>query len=151
MKSNGNNVISCKLRELLSRFALKRLAKSLCRATEASDEAGDEILYGLPGVFTVELQAPGARVRLIKEARTLRIMDHSEKSSITMTIRFEDNAVVDDVDARECTMQKALAEGRMTFAGKTSYLAALLRANAAGDKFMLPNDEYRELYGNNEE
>ena len=151
MKTNSDSVISRKIQRALAGFSLNRLAKALCLCTEACDEAGDAILYGLPGVFSMELQSPDASARLIKEARALRQMKNSEKSDILLTIRFEDLAVVGDINARECTIQKALSEGRATFAGKTKHLAAVLRAGAAGDKERLPSEEYFELYGKKKE
>jgi len=140
-----------KITDALAAFSLKRLARAFCVATAASQEAGDEILYGLPGVFSMEIRAAGASVRLIKEASRLRIMKKSEKSETLLRIQLEDLAVLGDIIGRECTLQKALAEGRMTFTGKTNHLAALLRAGAEGDKAVLPNEEYYELYGKKKE
>jgi len=154
MKNNDSktqNGISRKLRDAIAAFSLKRLARALCLGTVASEEASDEILYGLPGIFSMEISAAGARVRLIKEANTLRIMRSSEKSEPLLRLHLEDLAVLGDIVGRECTLQKALAEGRMTFAGKTTHLATIMRASAAGDKTVLPNEEYCELYGKKKE
>ena len=148
-KANGG--LSRKISALFAGIALRRLVGALCRAGEASERAGDEILYGLPGIFTVEFEAPNAKVRLIKEGNLLRTMKRTEISDVTIKIRLEDLAVLGDIVARECTMQRALAEGRLTYAGKTAHLAALIRAGAEGDRALLPNEEYRELYGKNRE
>lgn len=140
-----------RIKRLFAAIGLRRLAGTLCLATTSSEEAGDEVLYHLPGIFTLEIEAPEANVRLIKEAHTLRILKKSEKSVTTLRIRLEDLAILGDIVAKECTLQKALAEGRMTFSGKTKYLAALLRAGAAGDKRNLTSGEYAELYGKRKE
>ncbi|MBP5610573.1 MAG: hypothetical protein J6X72_04465 [Clostridia bacterium] len=148
-KVNGG--LSRKISALFAGIALRRLAGALCHAGEASQRAGDEILYGLPGVFTVELEAPNAKVRLIKEANVFRVLKKAETSDVSLRIRLEDLAVLGDIVAGECTLQRALAEGRLTYAGKTAHLAALIRAGAEGDRALLPNEEYRELYGKKRE
>ena len=150
-KTNANGGLARKIRDTIAAIILRRIAGALCRATLASDAAGDEILYGLPGVFSMEIRAERSSIRLIKEARSLRVMKKSEKSDILLTIKLEDLAVAGDITGRECSMQKALAEGRLTFAGKTKHFAAIIRASAAGDKTILPNEEYYELYGKNKE
>ena len=150
-KQNANGGFSRKINKAVATLALRRLAGALCNSTIASDEAGDEILYGLPGVFSMELIASDARVRLIKEARALRVMKKAEKSAVLLRIKLEDLAVVSDITARECTLQKAFSEGRLTFSGKTKYLATVMRASAAGDKLLLTSDEYYELYGKKKE
>lgn len=148
-KTNGG--LSRKITALFAGIALRRLVGALCRAGEASERAGDEILYGLPGVFTVEFEAPNAKVRLIKEGNLLRTMKKTERSDVSLRIRLEDLAVLGDIVSEECTLQRALAEGRMTYAGKTAHLAALIRAGAEGDRVILPKEEYEELYGKKRE
>jgi len=138
-------------KSLLTRFALFRLASALCHGTVVDKEAGREVLYGLPGVFSMTITAGGQKVRLLKEADTFRRMKSSEISDNLLTICFNDVTALGDVVSHECTMHKALAEGRLSFTGKTSYLAVLLRASAAGDKTLLTPEEYEELYREGEE
>lgn len=149
--SDNKGGLARKATAFLAAFSLRRLAGALCRAGGSAEAAADEILYGLPGVFAMSIEAPGAVLRLIKEAGTFRIMKKAEKSELLLRIRFEDLSVLGDVVGRECTMQRALSEGRLTFAGKTKYLAAVMRASAAGDKALLPNEDYYQLYGKKRE
>jgi len=148
-KANGG--LSRRITALFAGIALRRLVGALCRAGEASERAGDEILYGLPGIFTIEFEAPNAKIRLIKEANVFRVLKKAEKSDVSLRIRLEDLAVLGDIVARECTLQRALAEGRLTYAGKTKHLAAVIRASAEGDRQLLPKEEYNELYGKERE
>ena len=149
--SDTKSGFTAKIRAVVVTYALKRLANDLCLGVTASPEAGEEILYRLPGVFAMEISAAGESVRLIKEANTLRTMKKSETSDILLHIRLEDIAVLGDIVSRECTLQKAFAEGRLTFTGETKHFATVLRAGAAGDKAILPNEEYFELYGKKKE
>ena len=149
--SNANGGIGRKIRNLFASLLLRRLAGALCQATQRSERASDEILYALPGVFSMEITAPCARITLIKEAGRLRIQDRSEKSDVLLTLCFHDLASVGDVVGRECTFQKALAEGRMSFCGKTKHLNAIMRASAFGDGEILSAEEYRYLYGKDRE
>ena len=148
---NANGGIGRKIRNLFASLLLRRLAGALCQATQRSEKASDEILYALPGVFSMEITAPGARIILIKEAGRLRILDRSEKSEVLLTLCIHDLASVGDVVGRECTLQKALAEGRMSFGGKTGHLNAIMRASAFGDGEILSAEEYRYLYGKDRE
>ena len=131
---------------ILSRQALKRLTKRYCFAVSLSRDASQEILRGLPGVFSMTLQTKDAKLRLIKEADTFRIMKASERSDNLLTIQFEDATILGEIISGECTMQKALSERRMTFAGKTKYLAVFLRAGAQGDKEAISSEDYPDLY-----
>lgn len=149
--SNAKGGFTRKIRSIVVKYALNRLAHDLCLGVSTSKEAGDEILYGLPGIFTMEISAADESVRIIKEANTLRTMKTSEASDVLLRIKLEDIALLGDIVGRECTLQKAFAEGRMTFIGETKHLATILRAGAAGDKAILPNEEYFELYGKKKE
>ena len=152
MKSTERTRI-CKaglIKKFFVRHALKKRAKFLVRATERSEVAAKEVLYSLPGVFSMKLVAGGAEVRLIKEADQLRLMNSSEKSDVLLIIGFEDLAILGDLAAGDVTLQKAFAEGRATFSGKTKYFASVMRVNAEGDKALLGAGAYAELYGKDE-
>ena len=136
--------------KIFARHALRRCACFLVRATERCEAAAKEVLYDLPGVFAMSLVAAGEEVRLIKEADCFRIMKKAERSDVLLSIRFEDLAILGDLTARECTMQKALAERRLTCFGKIGYLATVMRVSAEGDKALLGEGAYEELYGKGE-
>jgi len=129
------------------RVGLLMRAKHLVQATKKSETAKKEILYRLPGVFSMRLRAGKEEVRLIKEADELRIMKKTEKSVILLSINFEDNAELGDVMFHETTMPRALSEGRVHFDGAPKYMGVILRVDHEGDKCVLSNDKYAELYG----
>ena len=137
----------CFLKRMLSRRALSRLAKALVCASKGSVAAGDGILYGLPGVFSLRLDYRGEHVRLIKEANEFRMMEKSEKSEVLLSIEVMDAAALADLYFHNATWQKVYAEGRMTFAGKTKYATLVMRIMAEGDKACLAPKKIRELYG----
>ena len=135
------------LKRMLSHKALRRLAKALVRASEKSVGAGDEILYGLPGVFSMQLVYQDQSVRLIKEANALRVMEKSEKSDVLLCVRVTDKAALADLYFHNATWQKVYAEGRLVFAGKVKYASLLMRIIAACEKDCLPPQKIHELYG----
>ena len=137
----------CPLRALLRRLALKRIAKALVLASEKSAVVGDDILYRLPGVFALSVTYQETSVRLIKEANAFRIMKDAEKSVILLSVTITDQAALEELSEKRATWQKVYAEGRITFAGKEKYAALFLRAAAEGDKAILSEKQYRELYG----
>ena len=151
MNTQNEKGFKAKIVKCIARHALKRLVSHYLRGVQMSREAAQELLHGLPGVFSMTLSAGEASLRLIKEADTFRIMENAERCENLLTINFEDLTVLGEIVSRECTMQKALSERRLTFTGKTHYLTVFLRAGAAGDKAALPNEEYVELYGNKTE
>ena len=122
-------------------------AKALVRASEKSVGAGDEILYGLPGVFSMQLVYQDQSVRLIKEANALRVMEKSEKSDVLLCVRVTDKAALADLYFHNATWQKVYAEGRLVFAGKVKYASLLMRIIAACEKDCLPPQKIHELYG----
>ena len=137
----------CPLRKLFRQVALKRVAKALVVASESSVAAGDDILYRLPGVFSLMISYEGSSVRLIKEANAFRIMGPSEKSEVLLAVTIADSAALGDLMFRSATWQKVYAEGRATFAGKVKYATLLLRVAAEGDKATLSPEKYQALYG----
>ena len=94
--------------KILAKQALKRFVKRYCIGLKLSRDAAQEILHGLPGVFSMTLQAGNASLRLIKEADTFRIMRKPEKSANLLTLQFEDLVVLDEIVSAKCTIQKAL-------------------------------------------
>ena len=134
-------------KRMLSHAALRKLAKALVRASEKSECAGDEILYGLPGVFSMDLTYQDQSVRLIKEANAFRIMKPSEKSEVSLSAIVTDEAALADLKFKRATWQKVYSEGRVVFAGKIKYAALFMRVMAEGDKASLPAKKYQELYG----
>ena len=134
-------------KRMLSHAALRKLAKALVRASEKSESAGDEILYGLPGVFSMDLAYQDQSVRLIKEANALRVMEKSEKSEVFLSVRVTDKAALSDLYFHNATWQKVYAEGRLIFAGKVKYASLLMRIIAACEKDCLPPQKIHELYG----
>ena len=141
---------SCRLspiKRLFRKIALNKIAKSLVRTTQASRTAGDEVLYRLPGVFSMRIEYKDSFVRLIKEANELRIMENSEKSEVLLSVTIADKAALGDLAFRSATWQKVYAEGRLTFGGKEKYASLLIRIAAEGDKLALDPGEYQNLYG----
>jgi len=142
-KRYGDNPI----KRFLRRAALSRVAKSLVNASIVGEGAGDDILYRLPGVFTMSISYHGQTFRLIKEANEFRIMKPSEKSDVLLEITLTDGVALAELYLHISTWQKIYAEGRMTFAGKTKYLTLVMRVAAARDKGCLPPNKYEQLYG----
>ena len=138
-------------RRFAGKCALRRMAKLFVRATQRSDAAKKAVLYGLPGVFSASITFEGNSMRLIKEADEFRIMKKSEKSEILLYIDFRDTESIAEVAARETNLNRVFAAGRMTFRGKTRYLAAMMRAFVEGDKATLSEEDYAELYGGEKE
>ena len=124
-----------------------KIAKTLARASENSENAGDDVLYRLPGVFSLSLVYRGEVVRLIKEANAFRIMKPSEKSEVSLSAIVTDEAALADLKFKRATWQKVYSEGRVVFAGKIKYAALFMRVMAEGDKASLPAKKYQELYG----
>ena len=137
----------CPSRKLFRRIALKKVAKALVFASESSVAAGDDILYRLPGVFSLMISYEDSFVRLIKEGNAFRIMKLSEKSEVLLSVTIADAAALCDLAFRSATWQKVYAEGRATFAGKMSYATLLIRVAAEGDKAALSPEKYEALYG----
>ncbi len=137
----------CPLKRLFARSALMKIAKTLARASENSENAGDDVLYRLPGVFSLSLVYRGEVVRLIKEANAFRIMKPSEKSEVSLSAIVTDEAALADLKFKRATWQKVYSEGRVVFAGKIKYAALFMRVMAEGDKASLPAKKYQELYG----
>lgn len=137
----------CPLKRLFARSALMKIAKTLARASENSENAGDDVLYRLPGVFSLSLVYRDEVVRLIKEANAFRIMKPSEKSEVSLSAIVTDEAALADLKFKRATWQKLYAEGRVVFAGKIKYAALFMRVMAEGDKASLPAKKYQELYG----
>ncbi len=137
----------CPLRGPFRRLALKRIAKALVLASEKSMVVGDDILYRLPGVFSLSINYQGASVRLIKEGNAFRIMENAENSVILLSVTITDTAALNDLSHKKATWQKLYAEGRIAFAGKEKFASLFLRAAAEGDKATLGERQYRELYG----
>ena len=135
------------LKRMLAAHALGKYAKELVKASERSETAGDEILFHLPGVFCFSLCYRGESVRLIKEANAFRVMKKSEKSEPLLCVKIEDAAVLCDIYSHRATLQKASAEGRVTFGGKIKYATLVMRVSAEGDKATLNKKQYQELYG----
>ena len=137
----------CPLKRLFARSALMKIAKTLARASENSENAGDDVLYRLPGVFSLSLVYRGEVVRLIKEANAFRIMKPSEKSEVSLSAIVTDEAALADLKFKRATWQKVYSEGRVVFAGKIKYAALFMRVMAEGDKASLPAKKCQELYG----
>ena len=112
-----------------------------------STAAGDDLLYGLPGVFVMRISYRDSYVRLIKEANALRIMKDSEKSDVLLSAEILDEAALGDLSFHTVTWQKAYAEGRVRFAGKAKYAAVIVRVAKAGDQAELSQKKYQNLYG----
>ena len=134
-------------RGALAALALRSRAKYLVRASKESREAAKDILRTLPGVFSMTLTAGTHSIRLIKEADQFRIMKKSEKSDIILDIEFRDLCALLEAAAKQVTMQKLLAENRLTFRGRTQYFAALMRVYSDGDRVLCSESQYLELYG----
>ena len=143
IKVQGN----CPLKRLFRRVALSRIAKALVRASKESTAAGDDILYRLPGVFSLRIAYKDAFVRLIKEGNEFRLMETSEKSEELLSVTLTDAAALADVAFHAATWQKIYAEGRMTFAGKIKYASLLMRIAALGYKACLSAKKNQDLYG----
>jgi len=143
--------IKVRKRNLMARIyirrALKKIANELVNAAERGVGAGDEVLYRLPGVFSMSISYHDLGIRLIKEANAFRIMEKSEKSEESLSIKILDLAALTDLREHKATWQKLYAEGRLVFAGKVEYAAAIIRVIAAGDKVCLRGKKYRNLYG----
>ena len=118
----------------LTALVLGRIANALVVATKKSQSAGDELLYRLPGVFSMTISYGGRRVRLIKEANTFRIMEKSEKSDILLAVEFADGAALCDVFQAKATWAKILSEGRLRLSGNVNYAAVFLRVAAESDR-----------------
>ena len=131
------------------RLGLLLRAKHLVRASKESAEAKREILYDLPGVFSMILRAGRAEIRLIKEADELRIMNRSEKSNPRLIITFNDYAALGDLVGRETTLPKLLSEKRVTYLGAPKYCNVILRVDHEGDKLNLSDEKFAEFYGEN--
>ena len=110
MNTQNEKAFKAKIVKCIARHALKRLVSHYLRGVQMSREAAQELLHGLPGVFSMTLSAGEASPRLIKEADTFRIMENSERCENLLTINFEDLTVLGEIVSRECTMQKALSE-----------------------------------------
>ncbi len=130
-----------------ARSALKKIAGYLARASKTSEKVGDDVLYHLPGVFSLGVSYGGESVRLIKEANSFRIMKSSEKSDVSLIATVVDAAAIRDICTHKASWQKLYAEGRVTFAGKIKYATLFMRVMAEGDKAFLPAKKYQELYG----
>lgn len=137
----------CPLKRLFVKSALGKIAKELARASEKIENAGDDVLYRLPGVFSMSLVCGGQVVRLIKEANAFRVMKSSEKSEVSLSAKVTDEAALADLCSKKATWQKVYSEGRIVFAGKMKYATLFMRVMAEGDKAFLSAKKYLELYG----
>lgn len=135
------------LKRLLRRIALSRLAKALVRASKESKGAGDDILYRLPGVFSMRIAYKDVFVRLIKEGNEFRILGSSEKSEELLSVVLSDGVALAELTFHASTWQKIYAEGRVAFAGKVKFAAVFVRIAAHRDKDCLSSESYRDLYG----
>lgn len=135
------------LKRWFRRNALQKISKALVLASEQSSAVGDDILYGLPGVFSFCISYKGECVRLIKEANSFRIMKPSEKSEVLLSIEPLDDAALGDLCLGGATWHKLYAEGRVSFAGKIKYATVFMRVAAEGDRFRMSEKNYQDLYG----
>lgn len=131
------------------KFGLLLVAKHLVRATKESAETQREILYDLPGVFSMSLSVGNTAVRLIKEADELRIMKRSERSATLLEMVFTDYAALGDLVTREVTLSKLLSENRLRYAGAPKHFGVIARAIREGDKLALSDEKFAENYGKN--
>ena len=128
-------------------YALKKLAKLFVRATKESKSAGTELLYKLPGVFSISIRYGDRKVRLIKEADEFRILGAKERARETLAMILTDPVILGELCAHEATWQKALAENRLVFKGKSAHLASIMRIAEESDKVACSQGEYESLYG----
>ena len=133
-------------KRLMSKIALKKLATNLVLATQKSKEAGKDVLYSLPGVFSMKLVYGEYEVRLIKEADELRLMDSSEISDILLTIEPVDAGILADLYTHNTTLQHALAENRVRILGKSKYAATILRVSTQADALVCSKKTLQKLY-----
>ena len=130
----------------VAKVELLRFAKRLVKYTEKSENAKLELLYSLPGIFAMELRFLGAKVRIIKEGATFRIMDRSEKSRNLLTVTINDGSVLKKLTSGNLTACRAAAEGRLTFKGSTAFFCVFMRVCRFGDKELLSESRYAEAY-----
>lgn len=133
-------------KRLIQSLAVKKLAKNLVLATKKSTAAAKDVLYTLPGVFSMKIVYGDKEVRLIKEADELRIMESSEISDILLTIEPADAGILADLYTHQTTLQHALAENRVHLFGKTKYAATIVRVSAEADKLTCSKKTLQNLY-----
>ena len=138
------------IKSILLHFRLKKVAKALVRGASKSKAASAEILYSLPGVFSMSIVYGLQKVRLIKEADELRIMDTSEKAKNLLTLELRDERILSELSSHEVTWQKAISEHRISFVGKTRFLTCLMRVAAEADRVVCSESKYDALYGKKE-
>lgn len=132
-------------KRLLSKIALKKLASNLVLASQKSKEAAKDVLYTLPGVFSMTLVYGTYQIRLIKEADEFRIMDSSEVSENLLTLEPIDAGILADLYTHRTTLQHALAENRVRLVGKTKYAATIVRVSAQADKLVCSKKQLQKL------
>ena len=134
-------------RDFYAGFGLKKKAAAIVKATERDERAKKEVLQALPGVFSMILEAGESSVHLIKEGNALRIMEKSEKSDVLLSIAFEDVGGEREIFSGKTTLSKLFSEGRLSYKGRTSFFAALMRIDAVSDDILLSEKKKTELYG----
>ena len=125
---------------------LRRYANRVIKYTQKSEGAKLEMLFSLPGIFAMEFRFLRAKVRLIKEGDAFRVMERSEKSRNLLTVTITDASALKKMIAGKLTIHRALAEGRLTFAGSTAFFCVLTRICNEGDKVLLSDSRYQEAY-----
>lgn len=131
---------------LVKKAELILFAKRVVRATEKCEKAKLDLLYSLPGVFSLELACGGASIRLIKEADTFRIMEKSERSVILLRVIFSDRGSERALLYKKASLCRLLAEGRILYFGKSKYMSVLTRVSEEGDRAFLSENKRNELY-----
>lgn len=119
-----------RLTDLLVFYWIRTRARAFVRATKKSKKAAKDLLYGVPGVFSLRLAAGRQSVRLIKEADEFRIMKKSEKCAKMLTISFADRAVLGEISSGEISLHRAFAEQRISVSGLTAEFAVMARIHA---------------------
>ncbi|MBP5405347.1 MAG: hypothetical protein J6Y74_05340 [Clostridia bacterium] len=126
---------------------LRKWAEALVFATQHSDAAKAEVLYGLPGVFSMSLQAGGKSLRLIKEGDSFRILKSSEISDVLLSIRLEDRGAEEDIIEGRASLAKLFSEGRVTYRGSGKSFNCVMRIDCVSDKLRLSERKRKDLYG----
>ncbi|GEM_PF-3178752 len=126
---------------------LRKKAEALVFATQRNDAAKAEVLYGLPGVFSMVLQAGGKSLRLIKEGESFRILKSSEISDILLSIKLEDRGAEEDLLKGDASFAKLFSEGRVTYRGSSKMFNCIMRIDCISDELRLSGRKRRDLYG----
>ena len=126
---------------------LKKKAEALVFATQHSDAAKAEVLYGLPGVFSMSLHAGEKSLRLIKEGECFRILKSSEISDVLLSIRLEDRGAEEDITAGKASLARLFSEGRVTYRGSGKSFNCIMRIDCISDELRLSERKRKDLYG----